>query len=45
LAKLIEFKMVDMSAGALILKYRDQFESAVVEAASKRLKEYNIEFG
>jgi hypothetical protein len=37
--------MVDMSAGAPILKYRDQFESAVVEAASKRLKEYNIEFG
>jgi hypothetical protein len=40
--KLVEFKMADMSAEALILKYRDEFESHVIEAAQKRLKDYGI---
>ena len=40
--KLVEFNMADMSAEALILKYRDQFEQHVVDAASKRLKEHGI---
>jgi hypothetical protein len=40
--KLVEFNMADMSAEALILKYRDQFEQHVVDAATKRLKEYDI---
>lgn len=31
-----------MSAEALILKYRDQFEQHVVDAATKRLTEYDI---
>ena len=43
--KLVEFDMADMSAEALILKYRDEFEQDVVEAARKRLKEYGIERG
>jgi hypothetical protein len=41
--KLVEFNMADMSAEALILKYRDQFEQHVVDAASKRLKDHGIE--
>jgi hypothetical protein len=41
--KLAEFEMADMSAEALILKYRDEFEQNVIDAASKRLKEYGIE--
>jgi len=40
--KLIEFNMADMSAEALILKYRDQFEPHVVDAATKRLREHGI---
>ncbi len=36
--KLVEFNMADMSAVALILKYRDQFEPYVVDAAARRLK-------
>jgi hypothetical protein len=40
--KLVEFNMADMSAEALILKYRDQFEQHVVDAAAKRLREYDI---
>jgi hypothetical protein len=40
--KLVEFNMADMSAEALILKYRDQFEPHVVEAATKRLREHGI---
>lgn len=40
--KLVEFGMADMSAESLILKYRDQFEPSVVEAATKRLLEYGI---
>jgi hypothetical protein len=42
--KLVEFKMADMSAEALIMKYRDQFEQHVVDAAGKRLKEHGIEY-
>jgi hypothetical protein len=34
--KLVEFNMGDMSAEALILKYRDQFEPHVVHAAARR---------
>ena len=41
--KLVEFNMADMSAEALILKYRDEFEPHVVEAAAKRLREHSIE--
>lgn len=41
--KLIEFDMADMSAEALVLKYRDQFEDEVVAAARRRLREYGIE--
>jgi hypothetical protein len=41
--KLVEFNMADMSAEALILKYRDQFEPHVVEAARKRLNEHGID--
>jgi hypothetical protein len=40
--KLIEFEMGDMSAEALILKYHNEFEPRVVEAAEKRLNEYGI---
>jgi hypothetical protein len=40
--KLVEFNMGDMSAEALILKYRDQFEPDVVDAAARRLKEHCI---
>jgi hypothetical protein len=40
--KLVEFNMADMSAEALILKYRDQFEQHVVDAATKRLREHDI---
>lgn len=41
--KLVELNMADMSAEALILKYRDQSEPHVVEAATKRLREHKIE--
>jgi hypothetical protein len=41
--KLLEFNMADMSAEALILKYRGEFEPNVVEAAAKRLREHDIE--
>lgn len=41
--KLVEFNMADVSAEALILKYRDQFEPHVVEAARKRLTEHGID--
>jgi hypothetical protein len=34
--------MADMSAESLILKYREQFEPNVVEAATNRLREYGI---
>ena len=41
--KLVEFGMAaDMSAEALILKYKDEFEPEVIQAASARLREYNI---
>jgi hypothetical protein len=40
--KLVEFNMADMSAEALILKYHDQFEPHVVDAATKRLNQYGI---
>lgn len=43
--KLVEFNMADMSAEALILKYRDDFDQNVVEAAAKRLKDYGIKLG
>ena len=42
--KLVEFGMADMSAESLIMKYRDQFEAPVVEAAARRLTEYGIKF-
>jgi hypothetical protein len=42
--KLVEFGMADMSAESLIIKYRDQFEAPIVEAAAKRLTEYGIKF-
>jgi hypothetical protein len=41
--KLVEFNMADMSAEALILKYRNEFEPHVVDAAINRLKEHGIE--
>jgi hypothetical protein len=34
--------MADMSAEALILKYHDQFEPHVVDAAARRLKKHGI---
>src|SRR5690349_10310376 len=34
--KLVEFRMADMSAEALILKYRNEFEQHVVSAATNR---------
>jgi hypothetical protein len=40
--KLVEFNMADMSAEALILKYHDQFEQNVVNAARQRLNEYGV---
>jgi|SRR6266404_2780629 len=40
--KLVEFNMADMSAEALILKYQDEFEPHVVEAARKRLEKHGI---
>ncbi|MBR0836502.1 hypothetical protein JQ612_25220 [Bradyrhizobium manausense] len=40
--KLVEFGMADMSAESLILKYRDEFEHHVVEAAAQRLREHGI---
>jgi hypothetical protein len=40
--KLIEFGMADMSAESLILKYRTEFEPAVIEAAQGRLAKYSI---
>jgi hypothetical protein len=41
--KLLEFNMADMSAEALILKYRAEFDDAVVAAARRRLEEYGVE--
>jgi hypothetical protein len=40
--KLVEFNMADMSAEALILKYRDKFDEEVVFAAQRRLDEYGV---
>jgi hypothetical protein len=41
--KLVEFGMArELSAEALVLKYESEFEPAVVEAAKKRLAEYNL---
>ena len=41
--KLVEFGMAaEMSAEALILKYKDEFDPAVVDAAKKRLAEHQI---
>ena len=42
--KLLEFDMADMSAEALILKYKEEFEEQVVAAATKRLTEHGIKF-
>jgi hypothetical protein len=39
--KLLEFNMADMSAEALILKHRHQFDGAVVAAAERRLTAYD----
>src|SRR5687767_8818115 len=41
--KLIEFKMGDMSAEALILKYKSEFDEETVAAARKRVKEHGVE--
>jgi hypothetical protein len=41
--KLLEFNMADMSAEALILKYREEFEDNVVAAAERRLLEHGVE--
>ena len=40
--KLLEFNMADMSAEALILKYRDEFSPDIVDAASTRLAKYGV---
>ena len=40
--KLLEFNMADMSAEALILKHRNEFDEAVVEAAERPLVEHGI---
>lgn len=40
--KLLEFNMADMSAEALILKHRHQFDGAVVAAAERRLTAYDV---
>jgi hypothetical protein len=41
--KLVEFGMArELSAEALVLKYSNEFEPAVVEAAQKRFAEYKI---
>jgi hypothetical protein len=40
--KLMEFGMGDMSAEALVVKYPDQFEAAVVIAAQRRLEEFGL---
>ena len=40
--KLVAFGMADMSAEALILKYRDEFDTAVVAAATERLSKHGI---
>ena len=41
--KLVEFNMAgDMSAEALIIKYQDEFDTPIVEAATRRLQEYGI---
>ena len=40
--KLVEFKMADMSAEALILKYKDEFSDEVIAAARKRLAEFDL---
>ena len=41
--KLVEFKMADMSAEALILKYQAEFDEETVGAARKRLAEHGVE--
>ena len=40
--KLLEFNMADMSAEALILKYRNEFDEEVMAAAERRLAEYDV---
>jgi hypothetical protein len=41
--KLVEFGMArELSAEALVLKYEKEFEPAVVEAAKKRLSDYDL---
>lgn len=40
--KLVEFNMADMSAEALVLKFRKRFAAEVVEAARQRLEEYKV---
>jgi hypothetical protein len=40
--KLLEFKMADMSAEALILKHREEFDEAVVAAAERRLAAHDV---
>jgi hypothetical protein len=40
--KLVEFKMADMSAEALILKYKSEFDEGTIAAARKRLEEHGV---
>jgi hypothetical protein len=40
--KLVEFNMADMSAEALVLKFRKRFAPEVVAAAQYRLEEYKV---
>jgi len=40
--KLVEFNMADMSAEALVLKFRKRFVPEVVSAAQRRLEEYKV---
>ncbi|HWA50922.1 MAG TPA: hypothetical protein VG742_21825, partial [Dongiaceae bacterium] len=40
--KLVEFKMADMSAEALVMKFRKRFASNVVDAARRRLEEHGV---
>jgi hypothetical protein len=40
--KLIEFNMADITAEALILKYRHEVAENVVAAARRRLEKYDV---
>jgi hypothetical protein len=40
---LLQLGMADLSAEALVLKYSDQFDASVVDAATRRLREHGVE--